>query len=431
MIEQRYCNYQRNYQQRLGFLKLVSWVGEGVRGGPEEILSRMNELSADRSRRRGNFPYNHLDPTVLLNRREIPSWQPGFVPKVYDRLVQWAQMVGIIGPTGRLSEWANILNALSPNRNLRDFNACNPFELSRGERDFFVHLLFYHDQVLPILLEFLGHLPPDSRIGVSESCRYVVLALGKFLDNLRQKGPEGLKMRVALRDTLEKTAHEYGLPDKHSLVNPKLRVAAFDSLAEGRRRGSRVLHAERQAVCRFEQLTDLGILVKDNPANPPDSEEEMKSARSESWTWYTTTRLPAAADVIRACGGDLEQFLRKQWIRFCAVGLPGPGERQPRPTTDLSELARFLDRALPIVRRQIGPIQVHPWATLACILAAEAGAQFEVDHVHGLLAKLHADPRTSSAIRLGGTESFRGRNVVVPTEGLTSLVQEFSESENA
>ncbi len=45
MIEQRYCNYQRNYQQRLGYLKLVSWVGEGVRGGPEEIKARLDALS--------------------------------------------------------------------------------------------------------------------------------------------------------------------------------------------------------------------------------------------------------------------------------------------------------------------------------------------------------------------------------------------------
>ncbi len=330
----------------------------------------------------------------------------------------WAQMVGIIAPTGRLSQWATVLNALSPNRNLRDFNTCNPFELSAMEQVLFVQMLFYHDQVLPILIEHLGRLPPGSRIGVAESCRLIAQSLGEFLDHIQQAGPEGLKMRLALRSTLEKIAQELGLRDRHVLVNAHLRREIFDLPTGGPRSRSRVLHAERQAVCRFEQLTDLGLLTKDDPTNPPTSEVEIRKART-SWIWYTTKRLPEAVDVLRGCS-DLEVFLRKQWIGYCSVGLPKASGL--KPVTEPSQLARFLDQALPVVRRQIGPIQVHPWATLACVFATEAGVRFELDDVHELLVRLHADPRTSDAVRLGGTESFRGRNVVVPAEGLSSVI---------
>ena len=416
MIEQRSCNYQRNYQQRLGFLKLVSWASEGLRGGPEEIRSRLGEFSQDSRRQRAVAPYDHLDVAALLKKPEVPSWQPGFVPKVYDRLVLWAQMVGIIAPTGRLSEWANVLNSLAPQRNLRDFNACNPFVLSIAERTFFVHLLFYHDQVLPILVDLLGCLPAGTRIGVAEACRLVSQAMAEFLDRLHQEGPKTLKMRVALRDTLEKITHEYGLRDTHVLINPKTRPAAVEALAKSRRPGTRVLTAERQAVCRLEQLTDLGLLTKENPAAPPASFEEVNVART-SWTWYTTEHLPAAVGALRT--GDLEHFLRRSWIRFSTAFLP---QSAFHTAADQAELAVFLDRSLPVVRRQIGPVQVHSWAILACVLAAEAGVIIEVDDVYSLLSALHADPRTNQLLRLGGTDSFRGRNVVVPAEGLTGVL---------
>jgi hypothetical protein len=416
MIEQRFCNYQRNDQQRLGFLKLVSWAGEGLRGGPEEIKSRLAEFTQDRRRQRAVAPYDHLEVEALLTRPEVPSWLPGIVPKLYGRLVVWAQAVGIIGPTGRLSEWANVLNALAPQRNLRDFGACNPFVLSTAERAFFVHLLFYHDQVLPILVDLLGRLPAGTRIGMAEACKLVAQAMAEFLDVLHQEGPDGLKMRVALRDTLDKITHEYGVPEAHDLINPKTRTAALDVLATNRRPGTRVLTAERQAVCRLEQLTDLRLLTKEDPAAPPKSPEDVRAAR-RSWTWYTTEYLPGAAHTLRP--SDLENFLRRSWIKFSMTSLPREAFHS---AAGQAELAVFLDRALPVVRRQIGPVQVHPWAMLTCVLAAEAGVIIEVEDVHALLSALHANPRTNTLVRLGGTDSFRGRNVVVPAEGITGVL---------
>ena len=416
MIEQRYCNYQRNYQQRLGFLKLVAWAGEGLRGGPEEIKSRLTDFGQDAQRHRAIARYGHLDVMALLKQADVPSWQPGFVPKVYDRLVLWAQMVGIIAPTGRLSEWANVLNALSPQRNLRDFTASNPFVISPAERTFFVHLLFYHDQVLPFLVDLLGQLPPGTRIGVAEACRLVTVAMAEFLDRLHQEGPDGLKMRVALRDTLEKITHEYALPDPHAIINSKSRAAAVAAMVSSRRPGTRILTAERQAVCRFEQLTDLGLLTKKDPVHPPQSAEEEESART-SWAWFTTPQLADARDLLRPV--ELEPFLRKAWIRFAVTFRPG---EVFHPATDPAEIAVYLDRALPVVRRQIGPIQVHAWAILTCILAAESGVIIEIDDIHGLLSALHANPRTNHLVRLGGTESSRGRNVVVPAEGISGVL---------
>ena len=416
MFEQRYCNYQRNYQQRLGFLKLVSWIGEGLRGGPEEIKFRLLDLCQDTQQRRAFTSYDHLDVKVLLQQPEVPSWQPGFVPKMYDRLVLWAQIEGIIAPTGRLSEWANVLNALAPQRTLRDFAASNPFLISPAERTFFIHLLFYHDQVLPLLIDLLGQLPPGTRVGVAEACRLVALAMATFLDQLYTQGPSGLKMRVALHDVLEKIAREYAISDPHALINPKTRTAAVAALASSRRPGKRILTAERQAVCRLEQLTDLGLLIKEDPQNPPKSAEDVELART-SWTWFTTATLANASDLLRS--NNLEHFLRHSWIKFAIMFRP---DEVFRSAVNATEIAVYLDRALSVVRRQIGPIQVHPWATLACLLAADSGVIIEIDDVHELFSTLHANPRTNQLVRLGGTDSFRERNIVVPSEGITGVL---------
>ena len=44
MIEVHFCNYNKDYQQRLGFLKVVGRVGQGARGGPDDILDRVKSL---------------------------------------------------------------------------------------------------------------------------------------------------------------------------------------------------------------------------------------------------------------------------------------------------------------------------------------------------------------------------------------------------
>src|SRR5262245_31443760 len=132
MIPQQFANYNKNYQQRLGYLKLLATLEDGGRPGKVDLLQRIHRLY--HPRREGRKPFV---PTRLLEQEDIPSWQPGFPEKSLDRLVLWGQMLGVLTPAGRLSEWGNLLRVLA----CPGWPEANPFVLSAIERAFFLQLL--------------------------------------------------------------------------------------------------------------------------------------------------------------------------------------------------------------------------------------------------------------------------------------------------
>ena len=87
-----------------------------------------------------------FDPQAMLQLDEIPSWQPGFSFQRLDRLVLWAEMVGLITSAGRLAEWSKPLISDHPPFLPHAEEFPNPFLLSRRERAYFLALLMYHDQ---------------------------------------------------------------------------------------------------------------------------------------------------------------------------------------------------------------------------------------------------------------------------------------------
>lgn len=168
VIEPRFCNYNIDYQQRLGFLKVVCRVGQGARGGPDDILDRVKALYPEfRRPTLAGRTLKEFKPKELIRNDDVPSWIVGFVPKRIDRLVLWAEMVGLLAQSGRLSEWAAILNGLRTDAEETSWCQDNPFVLRVEERAFFVQQLFYHDQVLPLLVRYLGELAPGTRLGVA------------------------------------------------------------------------------------------------------------------------------------------------------------------------------------------------------------------------------------------------------------------------
>jgi hypothetical protein len=88
VLDVRFCNYNKDYQQRLGFLKVVGRVGLGARGGLDDFLDRLKALYPEG--RRPSLPgcrIEEFDPKALLRTEAAPSWIVGFVPKTLDRLV--------------------------------------------------------------------------------------------------------------------------------------------------------------------------------------------------------------------------------------------------------------------------------------------------------------------------------------------------------
>ena len=407
MISPRFCNYNLDYQQRLGFLKLLVRVSERVRGGPEAFEQKLEMLyrgSVGNRNTRGGAAAR-FDPIPLLERDEIPSWQPGFSKDRLDRLVLWAQMVGLIATNGGLSEWARILQQVSlfdssPERDQ------NPFLLSPAERAFFVHLLFYHDQVLPVLVAALGELAVHTRIGVREACLLIVECLGAFYESTSGTGVDQFQLRGQLKNLLERMATQYGLHDTRLFLISEKRRATIHALRTVRKKNLRVHLAEYHAICRFEQLTDMGLLSKDPPSQTSD-----KRVVRRAWEWYTTPALIAAARFVRPTA-DCEEFLERRWMQFSSAMLGEKIFRKPLWDAQV-EIGALLDQTFPLVRRQFGPVQVHSWAVLACLQALRKGVLIEIGDVHDLLDAMRAVPSASTVIRQGGRAQLLARTATI------------------
>lgn len=426
MIELRFCNYNKDYQQRLGFLKVLIRVAHGARGGPDEVLERVKEIYPGGRRHTlvGQRSVVEFEPKSLIRTERVPSWIVGFVPKTLDRLVAWSEMVGLLAPSGRLSEWANILDGIHDRPADSDWNKENPFILSSEERAYFVQLLLYHDQVLPFLIHHLGQFDVGKTIGVAESCVLVTKSLGDLYDHVKGNSPAELQLRSELRDLLERIGRQYKLDDPRKLVNADSRREIVKTLAGDRLKGVRVRLAEYHAICRFEQLTDLGLLTKEAPDNPPTDDAAKEKART-SWTWHVIPGLSTAASILASHAGQLEPFFQCSWIHFCAAAI-GQKTRELDAFRDQRQIASILDETLPLARRQLGPVQIHTWGSLSCLRAFGNGYLLELNTITELLDAMRGDANTSSSVRLSGRPDLRGRTAAVPKTGLYDLLKDYT-----
>ncbi len=420
MLPVQFCNYNLDYQQRLGFLKLLVWLGQSVRGGKEELVRKIESFygqSATQSKRakrvgpsgreaqaprqphlRGTF-----DPDVLLQRDEIPSWQPGFSFQRLDRLVLWAEMLGLVTANGRLAEWATPLLADRSTPTIHAKELPNPFLLSRRDCAYFLALLTYHDQVFLHLIPALARFESGTRIEVRGACVETTNALCKTLDCVSGSNIQAVRTRQSLRDLLERLAGMEHLTNKHAFFNPSERPRAIQDMVA---KSSRNHLAEYHAISRFEQLTDLGLLVKDNQLNSNTEWGDRYRART-SWSWYTTEALRSSDAYLQAAGCDVEEFLQNQWARSCALRRGDLRELDAR--RDQLEIARLLDRALPRARRQLGAIQVHTWVFIAALDAIEEGMALEFSVAYSMLDAMRQDQRYSTYLRQSGQQSYLGR----------------------
>lgn len=422
MLPIRFCNYNLDYQQRLGFLKLVAWVAEGVRGGKEELLRKLESVygpsasigkTSKKHAASGRSPLRppsapHLkgtfEPETLLRLNAIPSWQPGFSFQRLDRLVLWAEMLGLLTANGRLSEWSKPLVVDRLGHTNQSTSIDNPFLLSRRERAFFLVILIYHDQALLHLLSILGRIDSGTHIDSRSACVAMIDALGRTLD--RSSGAtniEAVRARQSLRGLLERLAGMEQSVHKGSLLNPEERTRVLHQIATTKTRNHL---AEYHAVCRFEQLTDLGLLVKEDPAHAPKTADERNRART-TWSWYITDTLRAVGRLINSCGDDVETYLLEQWATSSLAA--ETNVKMLTPSRDQVEIALLLDGALPRASRQFGAIQVHTWVFIAALDAIERGTALEFSTAYALLDAIRKDSRYSTYLRQSGQENYLGR----------------------
>lgn len=115
-------------------------------------------------------------------------------------------------------------------------------------------------------------------------------------------------------------------------------------------------------------------------------------------------------------------------MRFCAVGL-GQKTHELDAFEDQRQIAGLLDETLPNARRQIGPVQVHTWASLSCLRALGRGYLLELATIERLLEAMRINPHTSNSVRLSGRAELRGRTAAVPKTGLSELLKDCTVAE--
>lgn len=418
----RFCNYNVDYMQRLGFLKVLCKIGDGVRGGKREMLQRLRLLYPESRRPQlPGFDRGLFDPHKLLQKDVVPSWQPGFVAKSLDRLITWGEMVGLVAPNERLSEWARILLSLQRETAKADWDSDNPFVLSAEERAFFVHLLLYHDQVMVHLIALLSAYDPDAMITTKDSCRLATQALGAFFDTIPINSVDEIRVRAELRNILERIGQQYKLKDPRSLAISETRTKILEEWKDKPQK-IRTHLAEYHAICRFEQLTDLGFLVKEDPSNPAVDDVSRGKMRRD-WRWFIVPGLLRAAPAIIPHITNIESFLTNEWILFCSRAFDLPLVWLDAQNDEM-EIADLLDITLPRVRRAFGPVQVHSWAVLACLEALGRGKRLEIADILRFLNTLQTRPQEGRAVRLGGRDTFLGPTASVPKDGVSSLLKE-------
>jgi hypothetical protein len=408
MLPVQFCNYNLDYQQRLGFLKVVAWAGRNVRGGKEELQRKIESLygkAGDRPKKAGRLSSNTglpFDPEILLRHEEVPSWQPGFSSQRIDRLVLWAEMLGLVTPAGRLAEWSKPLiedeKSFDPH-----LPEANPFLLSGRDRSYFLALLMFHDHVLFHLASALARLEPGRRIDARRACIEVTKALCLTLDCAAGVNIHAARSRQMLRDLLERLAGTEHISNKHAFLNLSERENAFQQMEA---RTTRNHLAEYHAVCRFEQLTDLGLLVKEDPSKPSITDDARERAR-KSWAWYTTAGLRSFCPDEHNGACNVEDYLESQWAKSCFLGQRNATELDP--IKDQVEIAKLFDGALPRARRQLGAIQVHTWVFIAALDAIDRGMSLEFKHAYALLDAIRHDQRYSGYLRQSGQQTYLGR----------------------
>jgi hypothetical protein len=261
----------------------------------------------------------------------------------------------------------------------------------------------FHDHVLFHLTSALTRLEPGTRIDARRACIEVTKALCLTLDCAAGVNIHAARSRQMLRDLLERLAGVEHISNKHAFLNPGERENALKQMEAKTVRNHL---AEYHAVCRFEQLTDLGLLVKEDPFKPSTTDEARERAR-KSWAWYTTDGLRFFCPQEQNGDCNVEDYLESQWARSCLL--------DQRLTTDLDpvkdqvEIARLLDGALPRARRQLGAIQVHTWVFIAALDAIDRGMSLEFKQAYALLDAMRHDQRYSGYLRQSGQQTYLGR----------------------
>jgi hypothetical protein len=439
MKELKFCPYNVEYQQRLGFLKILVSLLPEDRSPPNKVRllerlkflfvpatkapaypllkERMDEygpLDKPSRRKRGEDAVLSFGD-ALVRHRSLASWQLGFFADRLDRLWVWGNWLGLVGREGQITEWGLTLRRNIESETRKGVTSGsgwpNPFVLTPAERAIFLQLMLFSDHVFIPLIINLSRIPISTTI---TSPRASLLAFLSMVDLLRihrtfaSLGADGLAVRE-LAEVLKQIAVEFRIevPKVESEVN-----GLMEAVIEGRflptKKRSRL--AENHAIPRFEQLADLGLISKDISGESTNQDELEKRTQ---WSYKPTERLYQVARILA------EAIASKQpqsWPRGSArvwdilgsywMEMVGAADARYLDQLDLKRdrvlVGGFLDKGYGRASRSYGFTQFHSVAVEASLAAMSAGYRLEMSDSLEFALQLQRMPELSEDFRFSG-----------------------------
>ena len=328
---------------------------------------------------------------ALLIISDCPSWLYGITHDTAYKILDWGHNVGFVGAGNQITERGLLLRQLLPDTHVQHFFAgdplaWNPFILSDLERIFFLYHLSDIDQLTAEIILRLGEHHTSGILEAPDAGEVTCRALFHVLDRARPTLlPRDLPRFRAARELACTIARELDLSDLLKTCAgsfPRIPKARIPIAAASTRKTTK--NADHQTIPRFEQLVDLGFVIK--PSGPADAPSSFKMLPPRRWRYEPTDRCQLWRDSILTSSDDRNWL----WTRFASAAVRcglGGAHAKTGPLTP-SALVRFLATAYDRVHRPIGHTPLESVALVAMMLAAVERCVLEMATVHELLLTL-------------------------------------------
>jgi hypothetical protein len=344
-----------------------------------------------------------LPPSVaeaLLVRGECPSVLFAITGPTSYKILDWGRDVEFIGRGNQITERGLLLRYLLDERATNTFltgnvTTWNPFLLSLKEKLFLLYHLSEIDGVIVELLDQLGDHELDEGAALESmgAARMTSRALLRVLKRMQGKVPpaEVLRFRTAcalavtIAEELEMLDEAGDLVGSARRKLPKaIKPRARRMLATGDGRGKArrtTKNADHQTIPRFEQLVDLGFLMK--PVTPDATETEKLAARRR-WHYIPTDICRRWAVARRELAQRDTPFL---WYSFAAASIKAfQIAPSGNATPGRSQLvAGYVWNAYEQIHRRAGATPLDSVALFAMISAASEGVVLEMSEIHAFM----------------------------------------------
>jgi hypothetical protein len=397
-----FLRYKHSSQQRLGALKVfVALLDSQRRSTSSEQLDRriLSLLVSEPSNsielgaRKRRFPNNQAEE--LLKLADAPSLLFTVTAKMVARVREWARIFGFVGSGNQITERGLLLQHLMGRDQIEAVRAgrlaeYNPFRLSLVERIFFWYTLLERDALWPFLIRRISEIPDGKPISGRDADVLTTQALQDLLRAPRAglSGSEMLLLR-RLRELEAHMAASLGLKDAEAY---RRAVASRGPIRTGLHLRTAQAQPQRntaddQAIPRFENLVDVGLLTKESADERTSPKTEESWLRRLEWRYFAGSGLRDWREAVGEASGYDRQFL---WSRFARCAAPAFNLQPAAHITVDDGATRILElvrEAFSAVRRPVGHTPFESVALIAMIRGLERGVECEMATIHELFIR--------------------------------------------